>query len=162
MPQCVYSVQKSCQLAVGSPWNMPKYQIARHSVHTTSLQRPHDVPTASLQPPWRSCSAQEDAAACSQRAHGARTAGIQRSHGDDSVLGLLFIFYFEQHKFANIVTYLDCSKQFFIVFNTGTKSRSTSLQHVYQSHLLRSVHREDFITMYFNWGLFLLNNLLFN
>ena len=52
LPQRFYSVLKPCQHAVGSPRNTPKnIKFASYSVYTTSLQRPHDLPIASLQRP---------------------------------------------------------------------------------------------------------------
>jgi len=81
--QRLYSVLKPCQHAVGSPRNMiydKNIKFISKSVYTTSSQRPHHVPTASLQRPWRFHSSQAVAAACSQRAHGALTVCTKRSH----------------------------------------------------------------------------------
>jgi len=53
IPQRLYSVLKPCQHAVGSPRNTPKnIKFVSYSVYTTSSQRHHNVPTASLQHPW--------------------------------------------------------------------------------------------------------------
>jgi len=77
LPQRLYSVLKPCQRAVGSPQNTRKnIKFVSYSVYTTSPQRPHNVPTASLQRPWRFHSAQAVTAACSQRAHSVLTAII--------------------------------------------------------------------------------------
>ena len=89
MSQIFYSVQKICQRAVESPRNRPKISnlpvTDAHKVLTAYIQRPHVIPTASLQRLWRPYSAQEVAAACSQCAYGAHTAHIQGSHGAHSV-----------------------------------------------------------------------------
>jgi len=90
LPQRLYSVLKPCQRAVGSPRNTRKnIKFVSYSVYTTSSQRPHDVPTASLQRPLRFHSAQAVAAACSQRAYGAHTAFSRRAH---SVLTAIIAF----------------------------------------------------------------------
>jgi len=52
MPQRLYSVLKTRQRDVGSPWNTPKYIFASYSVHKTYSQRPHDVSTVSLKRSW--------------------------------------------------------------------------------------------------------------
>ena len=90
MPQRLYSVQKPCQRAVGSPRNTPKnIKFVSYSVYTTSSQRPysvhatfprrlysvHDVFTARKQFLQRVNSAHT---ACSQRAHIVLTARTQR------------------------------------------------------------------------------------
>ena len=51
-----------------------------NNVLTAFLQRPHDVPIASLLRHWRFYGAQAIAAACSWRAHGAHTAFSRRAH----------------------------------------------------------------------------------
>jgi len=94
LPQRLYSVLKPCQRAVGTPRNTPKnIKFVIYSVYTTSSQRPHDVPTASLQRPWRFHSAQAVAAACSQRAHGAHTAFSRRTHSVLTAIIAFKIFY---------------------------------------------------------------------
>ena len=113
-------------------------------MHTTSSQRPHDVPTAYLQRPWRSYSAHEVAAACFRRAHDEH----QRTY---SVLKALIAFKFLE----NIVTYLDCSKQFVISFNSCSKSRRTCNMFS-KTDIQNSVHRIVFISVCFCWGLIIL------
>jgi len=78
-----------CEVAAKDDKNI---KLASDSVPTLSLQRSHDVPTASLQRPWHSFSAQELAAAFLRRAHDvltAHTASTQRAH---SVLTALIAF----------------------------------------------------------------------
>jgi len=104
MPQRLYSVLNSCQRAVGSPRNTPKnIKFVSYSVYTTSLQRPHDVPTASLQRPWRFHSAQAVAAACLQRAHGAHTAFSRRAHSVLTAIIAFKIFYLFFFILSNLI-----------------------------------------------------------
>jgi len=94
LPQRLYSVLKPCQRAKGTPRNTPKIiKFVSYSVYTTSSQRPHDVPTASLQRPWRFHSAQAIAEACLQRAHGAHTAFSRRAHSVFTAIIAFKIFY---------------------------------------------------------------------
>ena len=77
---------------------------------TASLQRSHDVPSATLHRPWRSYGAQE----VEQRAYGVLMVLI--------VLKDFYLFvYFEQHMFANRLTSLDVSKQFVLVLTVVRK-----------------------------------------
>jgi len=82
-PKPLYNAQKICQHTVGSPQNMPKSIIfASYIMHGTSLQQPHDVPTASFNGfmhPRRSYSMQEVAAACSLGAYIILMALIQHN-----------------------------------------------------------------------------------
>jgi len=81
MPQRLYSVLKP----VSALWRRReirlKYQIASYSVYTTSLQRPHDVPTAPLSVDDAFMGRKQ----LLQRVHSTLTASRQRSRGDDSV-----------------------------------------------------------------------------
>jgi len=84
MPQCLYSVLKTCQRAVGRRKlrlkisNLPEIAFTQRprSVPTASTQRLHSVFKASM----RLLYAQEVAAACSRRAAGKLTAPSPPTH----------------------------------------------------------------------------------
>ena len=81
MPQRLYSVQKPCQRAVGSPQNTPKnITFVSHSVYITSSQRPYSVHTTF---PQRLYSAHDVFTARKQllqRVYNAHTAFSRRAH----------------------------------------------------------------------------------
>jgi len=89
MPQLFYSVQKY----VSALWSRRKIGlkisnlpvIGAHKVLTSSIQRPHEIPRASLHRLCCSYSAQEVAAACSQCAYDAHTTYIQCAHSAHTV-----------------------------------------------------------------------------
>jgi len=85
LPQNLYSVLKIFQHAVGSPQNTPKISKLPVIMCTQCPQCPHDIPTASLKPPWRFYGAQEVAAVCSRCPH----IGTQHAY---SVLTAIIVF----------------------------------------------------------------------
>ena len=98
MPQRLYSAQKICQCALGSPRIMLiNIKFARHSVHTTSSQRPCSVLTTFPQHPYSvydAIMAHKKMLQCAHCAHTARTHLAYNAFTDLIAFAIIYTYFY--------------------------------------------------------------------
>ena len=154
-PVTRHSVSTAFRKYVSALWGHREISNFASNQCTPSTRRFHsvyDALTAQMKLPHRAHGS-HTVVHCAHGAHTSRSYIVLTALISLNIYGFNVFLYFDQHNvFANIAIYLDCSRQFVILFNNCTKSRMTCNMFS-KTHILHvsKVHLLAFKTICFSW-----------